>query len=258
MSPTKFIFIFTQNIHKFHQLELTTTPQPNLYTALTDLDDQDDIQARVAQLVTTSLAPLGKPHGKRLFAHYYVRRGAKRTRTSLGELSIPEYTYGFMCLINSPETFAHDKPFMLKHLSNLNEDATTYEWPGVKNWSEEVCALIAQGDLTWDDDYKIDFMRLKFSQLVRLPLANAPHFDQQREYHRDALDMSSHVRHIILETAPTMTPCSQWLQAPPCVQPLCPTKELLTTLLGTNVSLLRLLEISPQSLGRSWGLGSSP
>ena len=139
-----------------------------------DLDDQDDIQARVAQLVTTSLAPLGNPHGKRLFAHYYVRR-AKRTRSSLGELSIPEYTYGFLCLINSPETFAHDKPFMLKHLSNLNEDATTYEWPGVKNWSEEVCALIAQGDLTWDDDYKIDFMRLKFSQqFVSQSLIHSP------------------------------------------------------------------------------------
>ena len=26
--------IFAQNIHEFHQLELTTDPQPNLYTAL--------------------------------------------------------------------------------------------------------------------------------------------------------------------------------------------------------------------------------
>ena len=117
------------------------------------MDDQDDLHARVAHLLTSSLAPLGNPQGKRLFPHYYVKRGAKKTNTSLGELSLPEYNFGLISLTNSSDVFDHDKPFILKHLYSINEDAMVYEWSGFRGWSEEVCARVAGGTL-----------RLKLSQ----------------------------------------------------------------------------------------------
>ena len=133
-----------------------------------DLDDSQELPARMAHLISSSLNPLAASQGKKLFAHFYVKRGLKKVRATLGELSLAEYNYGFMCLINSPLTYHHDKPFMFRHLSNINEDASTYEWVGVRAWSEEVCLLIADGALTWDDEYKIDILHLKLSQDVKL------------------------------------------------------------------------------------------
>ena len=48
--------------------------------------------------------------------------------TSLGELSLPEYNFGLISLTNSSDVFDHDKPFILKHLYSINEDAMVYEW----------------------------------------------------------------------------------------------------------------------------------
>ena len=159
-----------------------------------DSDDNEDIQTRVAHLLTSHLAPLGSAQGKKNFAHFYVRRGSKRAKTTLGELSIPEYNFGFMSMIEGPDTFDHDKPYMFKHLANLNEDASHYEWPGVRFWSEEVCALAAEGKLSWDDEIRIDLLRLKFSQQNRLSQTSreAPHSDPKGiDFHTE---LSSEVR----------------------------------------------------------------
>ena len=96
-------------------------------------------------------------------------------RTTLADLSIPEYNFGFMSLINSAETYDHDKPFMYKHLARVNQDASVYEWDGVRAWSEEVCALIAEGKLTWDVEYRTDLLRLKLSQQRRLTSLPSDH-----------------------------------------------------------------------------------
>ena len=56
-----------------------------------DSDENDDIHTRVAHLLTSHLAPLGSAQGKKHFAYFYVRRGSKRAKTSLGDLNVPEY-----------------------------------------------------------------------------------------------------------------------------------------------------------------------
>ena len=84
-----------------------------------DLDNSQELPVRMAQLITSSLNPMATSQGKKLFAHYYVKRGLKKVRATLGELSLAEYIFGFMCLINSPQTYHHDKPFMFTHLSNM-------------------------------------------------------------------------------------------------------------------------------------------
>ena len=102
--------------------------------------------------------------GKKLFAHSFIARGLRRTRTTLGDLSIPEYNTGFIRLINHPDTPQASKPYMFRHLEYLNEDAVNYEWADVRAWSEELCTLVAEGDLFWTDEYRTDRLRLSISQ----------------------------------------------------------------------------------------------
>ena len=141
---------------------------------LHELDDQDDS----------------------LFAHYYIRRGSKKTRTTLGELTIPEYNFGFISLMNSQDTFDHDKPFMFRHLSHVNEDAAAYAWPDVRRWSEEVCLLVADGTYTWDDEYRIDLLRLKLSQKNGLtnPTRESRFPDPTRDSKDSFLDLSPELK----------------------------------------------------------------
>ena len=159
-----------------------------------ELDDQDDIGNRVAQMITSTLAPLSNPQGKRLFAHYFVRHGIKKTRTTLGELTLPKYNFGFISLMNSQDTFDHDKPFMFKHLSHVNEDATAYTWPDVRRWSEEVCLLVAQGTTTWDDEYRIDLLRLKLSQKNPITNPSRDHRSVDTSSKDPFLDLSSEIK----------------------------------------------------------------
>ena len=141
----------------------THPPRRDAPTTLHDLNESADLQERVAHLISATLAP---PHlsGKKAFAHSYVRRGAKKSRTSLADLSLSEYNVGFIRLMNSREVDPEDRPFMFQHLENVNEDAITYPFTDVRAWSEEVCFLIAESELTWDDHYRIDLLRLKLSQ----------------------------------------------------------------------------------------------
>ena len=159
---------------------------------LHEMDDQDDIPTRLAQFITTSLAPLSNPQGKKLFAHFYVKRGPRRTKTTLCELSIPEYNYGFISLINSPDTNDHDKPFMFKHLAHVNED----QWSDVRRWSEEVCSLIAGDELTWDNSYRTDQLHLKLAQQNRISSKpDQTSTERPRDQHRDSgIDMHPEVR----------------------------------------------------------------
>ena len=142
-------------------------PQSRYYSQnLHDLEDSEELQERMAHLLTPILAPLHTT-GKNTYAHSHVVRGVKKTKTNLGELTLAEYNYGFIRLMNTRDTPTSDRSHMFKHLEAVNQDAASYEWVDVRHWSEEVCSLISVGDLTWDNSYQIDLLRLKFSQMRR-------------------------------------------------------------------------------------------
>ena len=157
----------------------THPPRREMPTSLHDLDESAELQDHVAHLISATLAP-SHLSGKKAFAHSYVRRGPKKSRTTLGELSQAEYNLGFIRLMNSREVDPADRPFMFQHLEHLNEDAITFPFTDVRAWSEEVCFLVSEGELAWDDHYRIDLLRLKHSQ-------NGPGSKDQREQ-RDPRD----------------------------------------------------------------------
>ena len=132
-------------------------------STLQELDESTDLQDRVAHIVSAALAPQHLS-GKKLYAHSYVRRGAKKVKTTLGDLSLAEYNLGFIKLINSREVIPADRPHMFQHLEYVNEDAISHPFSDVRAWSESVCVSIADGDMSWEDHYKIDLMRITMSQ----------------------------------------------------------------------------------------------
>ena len=113
-------------------------PRFDFPATLQDLEEGGDIDSTVTQLLTHTLAPLAAVSGRKIHACSFVKRGSKKTRTNLGELTLAEYNTGFIKLMNSSKVAPTDKPFMFRHLGQLNEDAMHYQWSGVRRWSEEV------------------------------------------------------------------------------------------------------------------------
>ena len=107
-------------------------PYRDFPTTLQGLDDDAYLQTRVAALLSAGLAPMAQASGKKAFPHNFIVRGTKRAKTTLGDLSIPEYNTGFMRLINHSSTPTRDRPHMLRHLESVNEDAINYEWSNVR------------------------------------------------------------------------------------------------------------------------------
>ena len=160
-------------------------PYRDFPSSLQGLEEDPDLSNRVATLLSASIMPLAHTTGKKCCAHSFIARGNKRTRTTLGDLSIPECTTGFIRMINHQDTPIANKPFMFKHLEHINEDAIIYEWPDVRAWSEEMCTLVAEGTLRWSDEYRIDIMRLKLSQ--RHPKHDASAYSAATKEKKDAM-----------------------------------------------------------------------
>ena len=79
-------------------------------------------------------------------------------------MSIAEYNVGFSKLITQKHFKPDDKVRMVKHINQVNEDTTTYDWGSVRAWSEGICKAVADKDLKWKDQYAIDRDRQRVSQ----------------------------------------------------------------------------------------------
>ena len=75
-------------------------PHRDFPTTLHGLEEDAHLQTRVSTLLSASLVPMAHATGKRHFAHSFIALGFKCSKTTLGNLSIPEYNSGFIRLIN--------------------------------------------------------------------------------------------------------------------------------------------------------------
>lgn len=130
------------------------------------LNEDDDLQRRVSQLLCQNLNPVAHSNaGKRFFAYAHVVRGRKKVKTGLGELTLAEYNFGLIQVMKG-----HDgqiRKSIGQHIEDLNEDAINYAWQDVRAWSEEVCTRIHENRLNWLDETRIEYLRLKMSQVFR-------------------------------------------------------------------------------------------
>ena len=136
---------------------------------VSELGEDPLITKRVAQALQAVANPFTSATGRQShFPSSFVTRGKKKLPASLGELSIGEYFWGFIQLIRSKEPLDEDIPFMSQHLEKVAEDAKTYAWEGVREWSEEICAQTAKKRLAWSDTYRIDRLQTETSHRTLL------------------------------------------------------------------------------------------
>ena len=147
----------------------TLPPFPTAYrwdqpTSLHDLEGDPAMTRRVTEALHTMTTPFTACSGKHAhFPHQLVNRGSKMQKTALGELTLPEFIWGFIQLIKAKEAHDPDVQFMYAHLENLVEDAKTYDWSSVRAWSEEVLARVFNSKLAWSNSYEIDRLQTKLS-----------------------------------------------------------------------------------------------
>ena len=133
-------------------------------TTLQDLEADPTLTRRMAEALSAVAIPFtGIPGKHAQFPHHLVTRGPKKAKTNLGELSMAEYTWGFLQIIKTKDFADESVPFMNAHLERVLEDAMMYEWADVRKWSEEVCTRIAKATLQWADTYIIDRLQTQLS-----------------------------------------------------------------------------------------------
>lgn len=148
-----------------NRLQDVPRQQWHMPETVSDLNSDKEIQRRVQMLLATNINPLAPDKGRRHFAHAHIVRGKKKVKTGLGELSLPEYTYGLIQVANMSD--GETRVSIFNHIEEVNEDSISYDWEDVRNWSEEVCSRISEARLHWSDAVKIQNLRLRLSQITR-------------------------------------------------------------------------------------------
>ena len=60
--------------------------------------------------------------------HFYVYRGADREPTQFMELTLAEFTFGYLAMIDNPRSSSFTCTIMLEILKDMMLDSTLYGW----------------------------------------------------------------------------------------------------------------------------------
>lgn len=75
-------------------------PPPSLPISAVNLDHDDDIEARVSHILSSTAHHLSANNGKMgLFPHKFVQRGPERKHPAFNTLSLPEHCFGIFMMI---------------------------------------------------------------------------------------------------------------------------------------------------------------
>ena len=143
---------------------LNPLPVHDAYGAVTDFTDpeiDDQVQTLLTSIVH-HLAAIGK---KGIYPYTFVFRGQKKEKTSLEELSISEYCWGIMYVMEDVWTSAESKPYIVKHSDEVLKDACDFAWAGVSRWPKEVFNQIAESRMCGglSNDSCIQMLRMSIS-----------------------------------------------------------------------------------------------
>ena len=143
--------------------EKTNQPQKSPLKAWGDPSTTQDTK-RVEETNQLRSTPLtADPDKHAHFPHDLITRGSINEKTNIGELTLPEYLWGFIQIIKSKEGDNEDVPHMNLHLEKIMQDAKTYDWSCVRAWSEDIFTRVSKGTLKWSDTYQIDKLQTQTS-----------------------------------------------------------------------------------------------
>lgn len=82
--------------------------------------------------------------------HYYIFRGHDRQTAQYDNLTLPEFVYGFLCMIQ--EAKSDTQPALIEHLAAMMADAREYPWPSVRNFNGVIMQLYEQDRFEWGEN----------------------------------------------------------------------------------------------------------
>ena len=117
---------------------------PTSFAQATDASVADKVQ-----VLLSTASQISGIRGRHTHPHNYIFRGPAKIKTALNTLDLAEYLFGLFRLMYDPRTPHADRPFIATHIYQVVQDAKDYRWPQVREWSEEVLTLLADGLLSW-------------------------------------------------------------------------------------------------------------
>ncbi len=114
--------------------------------------------------------------------HFYVYKGDRRSPAEYDKLELPEFVYGYTCQLLKEEVSVQDKNRRLEHLRDLMLDTAEYGFEGPRNFHSILLGEMEQKRLSWEDDLKIQQLRLQYSQKSPKAVEGVKKKESTREY----------------------------------------------------------------------------
>ena len=103
--------------------------------------------------------------------HLYVYRGQDRKPATYNDLTLAEFIFGYISMINNPRNML-DKELMLHILRNMMLDTTQYGWVQVRNFYRILASGIEMARYDWGDSGEIAALRSQYAQRPNLQIQN--------------------------------------------------------------------------------------
>jgi hypothetical protein len=103
---------------------------------------------------------------------FHVYRGAARDTPAYDELTLQEFTAGYLAVVHASKAVQSAKDVQLLHLQRLMTDAQSHTWDNVRNFHGILLQQIEQRRLTWNDTLAIQELRAVY--LIQTPADKKP------------------------------------------------------------------------------------
>ena len=100
--------------------------------------------------------------------HFHLYRGNDRRPARFNELTPIEFAYGFMMMLNNPQS-RFDRVVMTDLFTDILTDALSFPWEQVRNFYRVVASGVEMKRWTWTDSAQIQRLRFQYSQRPYLP-----------------------------------------------------------------------------------------
>ena len=139
----------------------SSTPRHSRSKSPREIRKDPTVQKETDEILETQFPSMGVPSGKKLpkrelslQPYKYLPpdlKTAASERRSRRDLTYPEYMCGTILMLLptiSPVSEAHA---VLKHFTQVSQDAATLPWPAMREWTRACMAHIEDGNATWQD-----------------------------------------------------------------------------------------------------------
>lgn len=97
-----------------------------------------------------------------LWPHFYIHRGPERRPARYEELSLPEFVYGFLCMLDDSPEPAPVKSLMLAKLRDVMRDALDFDWLPIRNYVRIILQEIEREKISWSDQTAMQELRVLY------------------------------------------------------------------------------------------------